>query len=509
MFSHRAWPFLLSVALGLSACRRDRFADGIGRPEQQPIDTPVLAGARIVEVVPSGTQSVTLVKPADLDLTGYVLVSSGDTTVPVPASVGATQLTVPAGNLFAPLAVANPAQSGEVALKDAAGTVQSYLAWGSDPAAQGSALFVGALQSGAATTGSVVTVPFPRPADSSIVRNGTLSGCYVAGTACPAPAATLALREVGPASSPSAASFIELENISADALDLTGVRVCHDGECAPVPSNTLAAGATLVVCLGLVDTTRVCPPGAIALAGSTAIEGDTETFLAAPGTTTDATVLLDYVRTAGGPSTLVTVAAALWPGDPAPLGTYVPGESISRNPGPLSPPVWNPARATPGAANQVIDRVTNWQTCTEPAAAPATSATVVVTLASRVDGTITLTNTGTTQVDLDDASTGILLTVDDLEVPLIGVPAAGLAPNASATVPAAISDAGKLEVRLRAGNALVQFAQWGNPAAGVTAAVTASLWPREDCVLPRLGAGESLVARDRTLLRGSSGYAVQ
>ncbi len=509
-FSRRAWPLMLSLVLGLAACRRDRFADGIGRPEQQLIDAPVLSGARIVEVVPTGTPSVTITKPAGLDLTGYVLVSTNATTVPVPASLGSTTVTVPVGTLFeASATVANPVQSGEVALKDTAGTVQSYLAWGSDPAGQGSTLFVGALQSGAATTGSVVTVPFPRPDASAIVRNDELTGCFVGGTPCPAPAPTLALREVGPGSSPLVASFIEIENTAATDLDITGVRVCHDGACVPMPASVLAAGATLVACVGPVDSTRVCPASGLTLEGSTAIDGDTEMFLAAPGTITDTTTLLDYMRTSGGPSTIA--AGALWPGDPAPVGTYVPGESLSRNPGALLPPVWNPARATPGAPNPVIDRTTNWQTCSEPAAAAAPPPTdpadgVIVTLLSRVDGTVTLTNTGDA---VSNPATSLLLTVDDVEVALTGAPAEGLATNASLTVPAQVGDAGKLELRLRSGNVLLQFAQWGNPAAGVSAAVTASLWPREDCVLPRLAADESLVARDRALLRGSSGYAVE
>ena len=509
-FSRRAWPLFLSLALGLGACRRDRFADGIGRPEQQPIGTPVLAGARIVEVGPASSPFVRIAKPAELDLTGYALVSTSGTSVAVPPSVGTTEVTVAASTIFgAPPAVANPYQSGEVALKDGAGAVQSYLAWGSDPAAQGSSLFVGALQSGAATTGSVVAVPFPRPQDGSIVRDGEVSGCFIAGTPCAPPAATLALREVGPGNSPATASFIELANVAGAELDITGVRVCHDGECLPLSAATLPSAATLVVCIGPVTATRLCPGTGIELAGSTAIAGDTEVFLAAPGTTTDTASLLDYMRTASGPSAVS--AGALWPGDPAPLGTYVPGESLSRNPGALLPPVWYPARSTPGAPNQVIDRLTNWQTCTEPAAAPALptepAAGVIVSVASRVDGTVTITNTGS--VPVPAPATDLLLTVDDVEVAITGAPAAGLAANASLTLPATVNDAGKLELRLRAGNVLLQFAQWGNPAAGVTAAVAASLWPREDCVLPRLAADASLVARDRVLLRGSSGYAVE
>ncbi len=516
----RAWPLAIIALAALSACRRDRFADGIGRPDPQRIDTPRLAGAGIVEVVPAGATPMVLIRrPAELDLTGYTLVSSGAATVNVPATTG-TDVPVNVGALFEPLAgVANPAQSGEVALLDPVGIVQSYLAWGRDPGARGSSLFVRALQSGAATTGAVVAVPFPRPADSAIVRDGVQTGCFIGGIACPAPVPTLVLREVGPANSPVAASFIEIENVGADAVDITDVRVCHDGECSTVPqtgddtpvNRTLAAAATLVVCLGPVDADRACPAGGTPLPGSTAIGGDAEVFLAPPGTTTDASALLDYMRTAGGPSTLVS--NPLWPGDPAPLGTYVPGESLARNPGPLLPPVWNPARATAGAANPLIDRVTNWETCTEPATAAAPlappGASVIVTIASRVDGTITLTNMGAAPVLLGDPSAGVMLTVDDVEVPLFGAPATGLAPSASLTVPASVNDAGKLELRLRAGNVLLQFAQWGTPAPGVTAAVAASLWPREGCLLPRLAVDESLVARDPTLRRGSSGFAVQ
>jgi hypothetical protein len=286
---------------------------------------------------------------------------------------------------------------------------------------------------------------------------------------------------------------VELENIAGTALDVSGVRLCHDGGCTPLDTFPLAAGATLVVCVG---DTAACP--GMALAGATAIAGDTETYLAAPGTAAvSATTLLDYMRTSGAAQTLETAAGGLgWIPTAAPLGTYVPGESLSRNPGPGI--VWNPALATPGAANPTVDRISNWQTCAAPATVSA-APTVVVSVLSRVDGTVTVTNLGAT-VNVAD----LALRIDDSDVALTGTT---LASNTGVTVHAAIADSGKLELHLA--GTLGQFAQWGNPAAGVSAAVTANVWPRGDCVLPRLGAGESLVARNPSLLHGSGGYDLQ
>lgn len=524
-----------------SACRRDRFADGIGRPDQELIESPVLSGVVITEVKPAGLDAfVELLNPTAIaaDLTGYVLESPVSSVALSGSIAPGERLTVASATLFPQ----NTTQSGEVALIAGDGTVQSYLAWGSDPSAAGSTLFVRALQSGAGNTGSVVAVPYPRPLDSAVVRESGFVGCFApspaaapSGAACTVPPATLALREVAPRNSTGVASFVEIANTGAAAAELGGVRICHDGECSPIPAQSLAANAVLVLCLGPVDATSACPlsapatpptparPG-VPLVGSTPILGDTETLLAAPGTSFDATAIIDYMRTFGGPRvhTATAIADNLWVETAAPLGTYVRGESLSRNPGALLPPVWNPARATPGEANTVIDRVTNWETCTEPAAAavdpatPAGAGNLFITIASRVDGTVTLTNIGATNIP--DLSV-FRISVDDVELQEAGLPLAGpLAANISRTIPVTVNDSGKLEVRTKdASNTLLQFAQWGNPGAGVTAAVEANRWPREDCVLPRLATGESLVARipgtaasrDRSLLRGSSAFSVQ
>ncbi len=502
----------------------------------------MLSGVLIVEVQPADADPfVELLNPtsAPVDLTDFAIVSPAS-RVSLSGALGpGERASVAATDLFP-----KSTQSGEVALIDGSGTVQSYLAWGSDPSAAGSTLFVQALQSGAGSTGSVVAVPYPRPVDSSIVREGGFIGCFTptpgagpSGTACAVPAATLVLREVGPGNSPLTLSFVEFENTSAAVVDLTGVRICHDGECTPIPAfvnpedvndpvngtRQLIAGGTFVVCLGPVSDASVCPAAGLPLTGSTPIQGDTETFLAAPGTGFDAAAIIDYMRTFGGRETFAATAIAdgLWADGIEPLGTYVRGETLSRNPSPLFPPAWNPARASPGVVNPTIDRATNWESCTEPAAAaavvpaaPAGAAELLITIVSRVDGTITLSNLGSAPIPL----AGFLVTVDDAELQENGIPLEGqIAPNTGRTIPIAVNDSGKLEVRIRADNTLLQFAQWGNPAAGVTAAVTANRWPREDCVLPRLATAESLVARipviddvrDRSLLRGSSAFDVQ
>lgn len=523
---------LLAVLLltGLVGCRRDRFADGIGRPTQQPIDSAVLVNVAIVEVYPAASGGyVELLSGADVDLTGFSL-ATRTASIALSGSIGTGQrLTVPvtAGQLD-PSGAANLAQSGEVALVDAAGVVHSYFAWGADPSSLGSVLFVDALQSGAPGAAGAISVPFPRPDGTAIVREGGFVGCYAptdatppADPPCATPAATLALREVAPFNSPLVASYVEIENVGTTGVDVGGVRVCHESACVSLAPGNLDPAGVIVACLGTVTSPTVCPAGGVVLAGSIAISGDSETYLAAPGggSAINTVSLLDYMRTSLGTRLVEETAIAdnVWLADAAPIGTYVPGESLSRNPGPLAPPVWNPARATPGTTNPTIDRVTNWQTCAEPATAATSVSPLIATVLSRIDGTITLLNTNAvlplTSTNERDPTNDIVLadhviSIDGTELTLPSTPTT-LRPNSTITVAAAIGDAGKLEIRLRAGNVLEQFAQWGNPAAGVSSAVAANLWPRGDCILPRLAIGESLVLRDRTLIRGSGGYGVQ
>ncbi|MBC7794853.1 MAG: hypothetical protein H7Z43_14200 [Clostridia bacterium] len=512
---------VLFLVFGLLAtsCNLNRYGKSIGRPEHDAVSvgaTGAKSGIAIVEVYPATSGFVELEGSGlttRLVLDGYKLESPR-------GSAPVTGTLAPGGRLsvnfddattllLGNVGVANPAQSGEVALVDSAGVVQAYFAWGVNPTT--SALRTRAAASGAAADSILVEVPFPRSATTSVVRDRDHVGCSTPtpgaeadGTGCAVGPQVLFLNEVSGQRNATEVSWMVIENTSAGVLDVTGLRLCHDETCGALPMNALASGGSLRVCLGAL-TDSDCT---VSLASTIAIPPIVEAFVAAPGlgATVSDSGLVDYMRTKLAATTLEEQAVALgyWASDSAPTPTFVLGESLSRNPGTVAPPVWFPARATPVSANLVISRATLWNSCAEPADVSAPVSSVVATNLARASGVMRISNLGSAAINLSN----LIITVDGTELlsdtaSLTGAFAVG----ATRDLPAGLNETGRLSIAIRSSGQLIQFVQWGNAASGVSAAVDDNVWPAETCVAPRLATDGSLTLRDVILSRGSGGYS--
>lgn len=503
------FALLLALCILASACRTNRYGNSIGRAEQGGVSYgfPNTGLVTITEVYPAaaGGAFVELLALRDVaDASGYQVVASTGATVSVPggALVAGARVTVDAAGLgFTGLA-----QSGEVLLVDGAGAALAYFVWGAHPVSS-------ALQQRAATVGVTavtIEVPFPRDPTTSIVRDGERIGCALptpgdeaTDDACAASDHVIIIDEVYGQRTAGDSSWMVLENIGPDVLDVGGLRLCFDQTCAALPlGESLAAGASARYCVGPNGT---C---AVTLTAAAPLPPLGEFYVAAPGEGADVSGsgLVDYMRTQLAATTLEEAAIGLgfWAAEAAPLPTFVAGESESRNPGTLAPPEWFPAVATPETVNPVIDRATNWVSCAEPAEPSTIAPSVVAVALSRSSSLVRIANLGTSAVNLST----LRIAVNDNELLENGALITGsLAPGGSRVLTGVLGDTGKFAISVRSSGQVVQFLQWGNAASGVSAAVADGVWPAESCVAPRLGPQGTFSLRDVILSRGSGGYS--
>jgi len=374
---------VLAVAL-MFGCSNPTYYQGLGRPAFDPTTRPARLPVSIVEVF------VTDPAPANrfalLVNTGTADIATGTLTLTGPGGDVAVGALAAGADLKVSLAslTGTGLLGGELAAKDAAGTVHAYLAWGADPAVKGSVLSGSAYASGATAAGAFVPTGFPPPTNLAFASTAAGVGCVapsatVAGlatpTTCPVAAGAVALRGIAPALDGGTDSTVTLHNLGTAALDLYGVRLCQGGGCATITTDVIvAAGADQVLHVGAGTAAATDPviPGV-------PIAGASELAVLAPGN--DLTVAGPTLQAYAHWGSVVTTrfadaatAAGLWPardaqGNPsAAEGVRVPGEIlVPVADSALVAPAWAPAAPEANAATLPIGPTTNlWTTCSAP-----------------------------------------------------------------------------------------------------------------------------------------------
>lgn len=377
----RALVISAVCACALVACGDDEFGEGTRRPPTTIAPRPTLVPVAITEVFfgDGATAAFVELRNAGSDplaLLGFELVSHLDAAVPLDVTIAAGDRLVVGGveALLSPT-------SGEVAVRDEAGTVHAYAAWGGDPGARSSVLYAAAFSSGVALL-SPPQVSAPYPIDPSLALvfesprgcAAPSSGAPATGVSdCPPGVGVLTLTELYRGDS---VSWVELRNDSSEALSLTGARICLTPTCAPIVRATgpLDPGAHAVVLLGVeLDAVSTLAPEDVGLVAGAGSEGfacgaafvcaavpsrglgvNEEIGVARPGDRgLEAPALLDYARLGADAASGLqadAIAAGLWTEGAIELAPSVT-ESVQLDPAATSagPTAWVRAGVTPGS----------------------------------------------------------------------------------------------------------------------------------------------------------------
>ncbi|MEO0459602.1 MAG: hypothetical protein AAF219_02075 [Myxococcota bacterium] len=347
-WSSRAVALMVLV----SGCSDDDFGEGTRRPPTELVDRADPLGIQIAEVFIGGDESepfVELVSQASdrIELQGFRLSTDlGSVTIvdEVPLDAGGrvvvddNALTPSGSDTAVRLAPLLSDVSGEAALIDPNGTVQTYVAWGGDPGERSSTLFADAFAAGIDFSGPPqLAAPYPIAPEEALVFEDP-RGCSppTSGTTseavepCGPGEGRLVITEFQPAVSGSP-SWIEIRNTGSVMLPLEGVRICVPPVCATIDeaSATLGLGeyAVLFTDVDLTEATQISAEtlGAVcgvdervcATARAFGPVGDgAELAIARPGgLSADAESLLGYARlgsAAGEELETEAVEATLW-----------------------------------------------------------------------------------------------------------------------------------------------------------------------------------------------------
>jgi hypothetical protein len=342
----RPAPSVVAFASLFAACSSPATGEGIGRPSYEPTSRPQRLPLAIVEVYfsdPDPDQRFAIITNSGSVASGLSLVSSLG-TVALGDLVGPSEQNQQGENYISLAALAGTGLlGGELAVVDPVdGTVEAYLAWGSDPAVVGSDTGAAAIISDAATAGDFVAAGFPMPMGVAIASTANGSGCVAPSdtieglgvpTACPLTADVLGIRQLLPAATSGTDSWVDVENQGSQDADLFGVRLCQGNGCVVVTTDhILSAGKTQRLHLSAgesSDTDLFLGGGApLTLAG--------ELALIAPGgaeltpSALEAGELQSYVRY-GTSARFVdeAVAGGLWPDTTASaLPVRIEGEAL-------------------------------------------------------------------------------------------------------------------------------------------------------------------------------------
>jgi hypothetical protein len=534
------------VCLGLAlvatnACTKKTFGNGIGRPPVTSVDRPHLVPVTLAEIYTAGGPSghyadLLLAAGADaLDLTGFELCDSRSYADDACVTLSGT--LDPGARRHEMLAKLNLlATAGELGLVDADGVVHAYVAWGADPATVGSALAAAATVDGATSPGAFIAIPYPMPAGLAVARASDLEGCVAAGLAtpadpvsCPTVPPVLALTEVLSRFEESGDSWVELTNLTLDALPLYGVRLCQLPDCLVFERDqVIGAQSPLLVHFGIAAPAGSPPPDELFFPGLAAISRASELALIAPGSAdpTGGAGLQAFVRFGAAPSELASIAAnvGFWP---EPLATArtarVAGESLSHDLSTArSDTAWHPAVPTPLAENLDIQQNTDlWDSCSFPRPwrdAPAFGL-AIYRVARSTPSSVDLLNRTSDNSTVSLATLSLAVNGQSFPLAACGEVAAGgllTVRLLAGTDPPACVDgelhvsgapldaSGEVALVDTNGTAIVRhYLRWGDgTSTGVAAAVLDGAWPLDRCSLPTLDADQSL-----TLGADMSGHA--
>lgn len=522
------------VTLG-AGCNEREFGFGIGTPPVPPVSRPAPSTLRLVEValtppafvevVNSGTEAVTLTGASVC--TALLPDNSGcqpiaDTTL----AAGARTAFPLDANALTGLALSPPPSAGEIAVV-AGADVRAYLAWGALPAGLRSTLSGQALIAEIPDAGAFVATAFPLAAGVALVREGTSVGCetptqgavpQAPGACAPAsPNPVIRLTEVvtGPG------SWVEIENLSGQALSLWGLRLCQPPTCFTAPRTlTVPAGGQVqwVVDDPALGGRQLQPDGELALlAPGVALE---------PATPPTEALYQSYVRFGAGTVFLqpFAVASSVWTDDPqTPTATRPqfpwPGDSLSLNQdavAPVTASAWGLRAATPGAPNVVSG--TPWNACSFPdPSGPAVVApeVAVVEVGAGTTSRVVLENRRALAAALQgytltvvDGSGPVSYDLSDVVISAGARYVLGLQETSGCTVDRcvlsrAVPVEGELALRPAAG--LDQYIRWG-PSAPQTLALEAvspaRRWPAVGCAQGAVASGQRL-----ELLSGTVGWS--
>ncbi len=372
---------ILALCSGaLVACGQDEFGEGTRRPPTVIVPRPEPVSITVTEVFFGDVATAAFVEllntgPDPIALGDFSLVTNLEGKVALGGDIAAGERLV-----FNGVEALLSATSGEVAVRDASGTVHAYAAWGGDPGGRSSTLYADAFSSGLTLPHPPqLTAPYPVDPSLALVfeeprgcappSSGAPPGAVVP---CPEGTGALRLTEIFVGES---LSWVEVRNDSSETLPLLGARLCLAPSCAPVLQATgpLAPGEHGVILQG-VDLSEVSalPPEAVGLSagGTTTLEcgnaivcasaplrplsGNEEIAASRPGDRgLQAEALLDYARL-GAASTMEleadAVAAGFWTAGAIEAAPGA-GESVQLDPAAVTPgpDAWLAAPVTPGA----------------------------------------------------------------------------------------------------------------------------------------------------------------
>jgi hypothetical protein len=351
---HKKFWFILL----LGACGKQHFGEGIGRPVVPAAAEAIRVGLDVTEVWAAGEAQQSFVEIANLgdtaiDLSGYracsdrlcVAIAAESLAVGERAVVGAADLVL-------------LAQAGEVIVFDAAGYIQAFLAWGIDPTLVPASRVSDAIWNGAAGGDRFIPLPFPLAPDRSINNEDGQQGCAAPTPGTPietwedcGPAArSLSIQEIFPAQTAGGDSWVEIQNVSARALSVYGVRLCTSTCGLFARDAIMDAGARVVVHVGAQASSAVVSASVFALPQAAAMDQNAaEVALLAPGGAVLAeNSLIDYVSYGSGAKIFLVsaIAQGLISGNEDIPIPNIPGDSLS-----LGATGWSLALPTPGDAN--------------------------------------------------------------------------------------------------------------------------------------------------------------
>ncbi len=439
---------LLAFGLHALACSDRDPAEGIGRDPYVPYVPGTRSGLVITEVYAADpTASARFVEIANptaetVSLVGLSLEDGGAVVALVDID-GTTSLAAGATHPFVLGALVPSPSAGELAIVDDDGLVHDYIAWGASPSLLGTSLAARAAVSGRAGAASIVPVGFPMPAGIAVVRVGVDQGCApasvgsaatgsVAGS-CAGDPSVIRLSELVTGRD-QAMSWVELENTTTEAINLYGVRLCQMPRCVVLGRDAVIPPLDfLQVVLGLADASNTTPRTQLATATPLAAIGELALLPPSAASIDDSTPISDYVRYGGGGSVLLAraVAQQRWASEAdVALAPRLGGEAVARNPvlesGTPGAGIWNPARATPNAANPDIIDAGDWTSCSYPEPwSPAPVSDLVIAHVYRGDAgvsRIVLVNRGEGELSAAGLRLEIVAWPDDEDPVLLDLP---------------------------------------------------------------------------------------
>lgn len=261
----------------VSGCSDDDFGEGTRRPPTELVDRVDPLGIQIAEVFVGGDESESFVElvsqaSATIELRGFRLTTDrGSVTIVDEISLSAggratvddDVLTPDGSDVVARVAPLLSTVSGEAALLDPDGGVQTYVAWGGDPGERSSTLFADAFAAGVLFLGPPqLTVPYPiSPAEALVFEEPQGCASPSRGSAselvepCGPGEGRLTITEFQPASAGNP-SWIEVRNTGSVALPLEGVRICLPPACATIEASATLGQGEYAVLFTNVDLTE-------------------------------------------------------------------------------------------------------------------------------------------------------------------------------------------------------------------------------------------------------------